>query len=127
MPFLVNENFILDLRRRARTLQRASADSISAHRACAIISSYMLLPYLMMLMVAVTVVTSLTQAIVAQLFPLFLILCSLGSAIVISASCEDEERRMQRMEDTIHRLQMSEDTSGDDEDPNEHNIVVADA
>jgi hypothetical protein len=127
MPFLHKEEFIVDLRTRARTLQRASADSVGAHRACAMISSYMLLPYLMMLMLVLAVVTSLTQAMAAQLFPLFLILCSLASAIVISASCEEEERRMLRVEETMHRLQTSEDGSGDDEDQTEQGIFVADA
>jgi hypothetical protein len=75
-------------------------------------------------MLVLAFLTSLTQALAAQLFPLFLVLCSLGSAIAVSASTE-EDARLQELEATVRKLQDAEDSGEDDESVNSHSIAVA--
>ena len=111
---------------RTRTLQRASTDSVGAHRACALLSSYMLLPYVLLLAIVLAFVTSLSQALAAQLFPLFLVLCSLATAIAVSAGSEDEVR-LQQLEDAV-RMMHDVDNEGAEEDADDsHAVVVRDA
>jgi hypothetical protein len=128
LPLFDHKGFATEVRTRARTLQRASADSVGAQRACAMISSYMLLPYVLVLMLVLAFLTSLTQALAAQLFPLFLVLCSLGSAIAVSASTE-EDLRLQALEATVRKLQDAEAADGgeDDGSADSYGIAVADA
>ena len=122
LPFFDHKRFVMDVRKRARTLQRSSEDSVGAHRACAMLSCYMLLPYVLVFMVVLAYITSLTQALTAQLFPFFLMLCSLGAAIAVSAHTEDA-KRLQELEDTVRKL-LDSDEEGEAEH-DDHSLAIA--
>jgi hypothetical protein len=104
VPLLDHEGFLKDVRTRARTLVRTSADSVSAHRVCAALSAYMLLPYVFILLLVLAFVASLAQALATQLLPFFLLLCTLYNAVAASAD-EGDEERMRALESSVRELQ----------------------
>jgi len=94
LPLVDHDLLVTEVRKRSRTIQRASVDSVSAHRACAMLNTYMLLPYVLILMLVLAFLTSFMQTLASQLFPLFNVLCTLGSAIAISAHANDDVRKL---------------------------------
>jgi hypothetical protein len=104
LPFVNHDDFKTNLNTRIRTMQRTSADSVRAHRVCAILSAYMLVPYVVLVLLVLAFVASLAQALAAQLFPIFVVVCTLFNAVTVSANTEDEER-LQALEKTVLQLQ----------------------
>jgi hypothetical protein len=112
VPLLDHEAFVKDLKTRLRTMRRSSTDSVHAHRVCALVSSYMLLPYVIILLLVLAFLASLAQALATQLLPIFLLVCALFNAVAASANTQDEER-LQALEKTVLELQqdMEEDAA----------------
>jgi uncharacterized membrane protein len=111
VPLLDHEAFVKKLSVRARISRRSSTDAVHAHRVCALLGSYMLLPYVFILLLVLAFLASLAQALATQLLPLFMLVCALFSAVAASANTQDEER-LQALEKTV--LELQEDT-GEDE------------
>ena len=108
VPLLDHEAFTKELARRVRIMRRSSTDAVHAHRVCAVLGSYMLLPYVFLLLLVLAVLASLAQALATQLLPLFLLVCALFSAVAASANTQDEER-LQALEKTVLELQQDTD------------------
>lgn len=112
VPLLDHDAFLKDLNTRIRTMRRSSADSVRAHRVCAVLGAYMLLPYVFILLLVLAFLASLAQALATQLLPLFLLLCALFNAVVASANTQDEER-LQALEKAV--MDMQEEPQAEDE------------
>lgn len=108
VPLLDHEAFVQQLRQRTRTLRRASTDSVRAHRVCALLSAYMLLPYVFILLLLLAFLASLAQALATQLLPIFLLVCALFTAVAASANTQDEER-LAALEKTMQELQKEDE------------------
>jgi hypothetical protein len=104
VPLLNHADFKTDLNTRIRTMQRTSADSVRAHHVCAILSAYMFVPYVVLVLLVLAFVASLAQALAAQLFPFFVLVCTLFNAVAVSGNTEDEER-LQALEKTVLEIQ----------------------
>lgn len=114
VPLLDHDHdaFLNDLNTRIRTVRRSSADSVRAHRVCAVLGAYMLLPYVFILLLVLAFLASLAQALATQLLPLFLLLCALFNAVVASANTRDEER-LQAWEKAV--LDMQDEKQAEEE------------
>ena len=75
VPLFDHEEFKKDLDVRIITLERTSRDSVSAHRVCAVLSAYMILPYVLLVVLVVLAVGSIAQALTSMLFPFFILQC----------------------------------------------------
>jgi hypothetical protein len=104
VPLFDHKAFTQDIGKSTRALRRSSEDTINAHRVCAMLSSYMLLPYIFILLLVLAFVASLAQALSTQLLPFFLLVCTLFNAVATSAHTEEEER-LQELEDAVDTLQ----------------------
>jgi hypothetical protein len=95
VPLLDHAAFNQEIASRASTLRRTSPDSVRAHRVCAVLSSHLLIPYVILLLLLLAFLGNLASALAAQFFPLFLLLCTLFTAVSVSggedAASEDEE------------------------------------
>ena len=91
VPLLDHEVFTKELSKRMCIMRSSSTDAVHAHRVCALLGSYMLLPYVFILLLVLAFLASLAQAITTQLLPLFLLVCALFSAVAASANTQDEE------------------------------------
>jgi hypothetical protein len=110
VPLLDHEAFTKELSKRKRIMRRSSTDAVHAHRVCALLGSYMLLPYVFILLLVLAFLASLAQALATQLLPLFLVVSALFSAVAASANTQDEER-LQALEKTV--LELQQDTEED--------------
>lgn len=95
VPLLDHAAFNQEIASRASTLRRTSPDSVRAHRVCAALSSHLLIPYVILLLLLIAFLGNLASALAAQFFPFFLLLCTLFTAVSVSggedAASEDEE------------------------------------
>ena len=82
-----------------------------AHRVCALLGSYMLFPYVFILLLVLAFLASLAQALATQLLPLFLLVSALFSAVAASANTQDEER-LQALEKTVPDLHTDPEEDG---------------
>jgi hypothetical protein len=80
VPFLQHERFNRELRSHILTLRRGSSDFVRAHRLCAGLSSYMLLPYILLLLLALSCISTMLSLLASQIYPVFLLVFSLFSA-----------------------------------------------
>ena len=74
--------------------------------------SFMLLPYVVILLLVLAFLASLAQALATQLLPLFLLVCALFNAVVASANTRDEER-LQAWEKAV--LDMQDEKQAEEE------------
>jgi hypothetical protein len=86
---------------------------MSTDRVCALLSSYMLLPYIFIVLLVLAFLASLAQALATQLLPVFLLVCTLFNAVAASADSGEEERLL-ALESTVRQLQQSETEAQDD-------------
>jgi hypothetical protein len=89
VPLLDHAAFNQEIASRASTLRRTSPDSVRAHRVCAALSSHLLIPYVILLLLLIAFLGNLGSALAAQFFPLFLLLCTLFTAVSVSGGDED--------------------------------------
>jgi hypothetical protein len=89
VPLLDHAAFNQEIASRASTLRRTSPDSVRAHRVCAALSSHLLIPYVILLLLLIAFLGNLGSALAAQFFPLFLLLCTLFTAVTVSGGDED--------------------------------------
>jgi hypothetical protein len=89
VPLLDHAAFNQELASRASTLRRTSPDSVRAHRVCAALSSHLLIPYVILLLLLLAFLGNLGSALAAQFFPFFLLLCTLFTAVSVSGGDED--------------------------------------
>jgi hypothetical protein len=80
VPLLQHQRFDSDLRSHISTLRRGSSDFIHAHRLCASLSSYMLFPYIVLLLLALGFVSTMLTLLSTQIFPVLLLVFSLFTA-----------------------------------------------
>jgi hypothetical protein len=88
IPFIQHKKFDQEVRLHQVTLERASDDLIRAHRLCAGLSSYMLLPYLLLILLLLNFIWTTINIIISQIYPLLLFIFSLFTA---TASGEKHE------------------------------------
>ncbi len=96
VPLLDHAAFDKELVRRSTTVRRTSADSVRANRVCAVLSAYMLVPYVVAFLLVLTFLANLGASLATQLYPLFLLLCFLLTAVTVSSgedadNAEDED------------------------------------
>jgi hypothetical protein len=80
IPFIQHKNFDQELRSHLVTVERASDDLIRAHRLCAGLSSYMLLPYLLLILLLLNFIWTTLNIIISQIYPFLLFIFSLFTA-----------------------------------------------
>jgi hypothetical protein len=114
VPLLDHEAFTKELIKRERIMRRSSTDAVHAHRVCALLGSYMLLPYVFLLLLVLAFLASLAQALATQLLPIFLLVCALFSAVAASANTQDEER-LQFLEKAVQDMQEEKQAEEDNE------------
>ena len=107
MPLLDHAAFDKELVRRSTTVRRTSADSVRANRVCAVLSAYMLVPYVVAFLLVLTFVANLGAALATQLYPLFLLLCFLLTAVTVSSGEDADDAEDEDAED-------AEDEDGED-------------
>ncbi len=105
MPLLDHAAFDKELVRRSTTVCRTSADSVRANRVCAVLSAYMLVPYVVVFLLVLTFLANLEAALATHLYPLFLLLCFLLTAVTVSGGedaedAEDEDAEVTDAQDT---------------------------
>ena len=108
VPLFDHQAFGKKIDKYKNTLQRTTADSVRAHRLCAVLSSYMLLPYVFIIMLLLVFVANLAQVLATQLLLLFLLMSTLFNAVATRANSEDEDR-MLTLEQTVEKLQMQDE------------------
>ena len=91
VPFVDQDEFIADLDFRISELQRGKDSMVQAHRICAVVSSYMVLPYVIIVLVCIVYITTLTQLLGAQLYPFILAFASLFAAVSVQEAGGDED------------------------------------
>lgn len=93
LPFFDEEAFIADLQFRHSEATRATESMIRAHRICAALSVYLILPYIIIALVLLAYLTNLLALLGAQLYPFLLCVTSLFSAV--SAQGDEQHDRQQ--------------------------------
>ena len=91
VPFLDDEAFVFNVVDRVNQLDRGKASLIRAHRICAVLSSYMLIPYILFFLVALAYVMTLVQLLGAQLYPFILCATSLFAAVAVRDDAANEQ------------------------------------
>jgi len=94
VPLLDYTAFNQELASRSSTIRRTSADSVRAHRVCAMLTSHLLIPYVVIFLLVIAFLANLGSALAAQFFPLFLLVCTLFTAVSVSSeedSSDEEE------------------------------------
>ena len=102
VPLFDHEEFKKDLDVRIITLERTSRDSVSAHRVCAVLSAYMILPYVLLVVLVVLAVGSIAQALTSMLFPFFLVFSALFTSVLVS---DKDHEKLLSLEATLRSLQ----------------------
>jgi hypothetical protein len=87
VPWFDHAHFNQKLKSHIVALRRASPDFIRAQRLCAGLSAYLLIPYLVLLLFIISVLSALIPVLTAQLYPFLLLVFSLFTAA--SADAED--------------------------------------
>ena len=132
VPFLQHESFNKELLWHETTLKRGSTDLIRAHRICFALNSYMLVPYLIIVGIALVLVFTMFTILLAQLFPILILFFSLFSAASVSsdytiyedAEAELEEELEEEQEEVeTKREEVSEAAQDLNLQANEHYIV----
>jgi hypothetical protein len=80
VPFLQHERFNRELLSHILTLRRGSSDFVRAHRLCAGLSSYMLFPYILLILLALSLISTMLTLLASQIYPLLLLVFSLFTA-----------------------------------------------
>jgi len=80
VPFLQHELFNRELLSHILTLRRGSSDFVRAHRLCAGLSSYMLFPYILVILLALSLISTMLTLLASQIYPLLLLIFSLFTA-----------------------------------------------
>jgi hypothetical protein len=80
VPFLQHERFNRELISHILTLRRGSSDFVRAHRLCAGLSSYMLFPYILLILLALSLISTMLTLLASQIYPLLLLVFSLFTA-----------------------------------------------
>lgn len=80
VPFLEHAALNRQLEQHIVMRSRASDELLSAHRICAVLSAYMLVPYFLLLLLVLGLLLSLLSLVSSQLFPLLLLFFSLFTA-----------------------------------------------
>ena len=101
VPFIDQDDFIADLDFRISELQRGKDSMVKAHRICAIVSSYMVLPYVIIVLVLIVYITTLAQLLGAQLYPFILAFASLFAAVSVQEDSVDEHDENCEGRDTV--------------------------
>ena len=102
VPLFDHEEFKKDLDVRIITLERTSRDSVSAHRVCAVLSAYMILPYVLLVVLVVLAVGSIAQALTSMLFPFFLVFSALFTSVLVR---DKDHEKLLSLEATLRSLQ----------------------
>ena len=102
VPLFHHKEFKKDLDVRIITLERTSRDSVSAHRVCAVLSAYMILPYVLLVVLVVLAVGSIAQALTSMLFPFFLVFSALFTSVLVS---DKDHEKLLSLEATLRSLQ----------------------
>lgn len=80
VPLLQHERFNRDLLSHRMTLHRGSTDFVRAHRLCAGLSSYMVLPYILLVFLALGFLSTMLTLLASQIYPVLLLVFSLFTA-----------------------------------------------
>jgi hypothetical protein len=80
VPFLQHERFNRELLSHILTLRRGSSHFVRAHRLCAGLSSYMLLPYILLVLLALSFISTMLTLLASQIYPVLLLVFSLFTA-----------------------------------------------
>jgi hypothetical protein len=100
VPLFDHKAFEQDLHTRISTLQRTSPDSVSAHRVCGVLSSYLILPYLVLVVFVLVAVGSLAQALTSMFFPFFVVVAALFTCVLVS---DQDHEKLLRIEATLEK------------------------
>ena len=80
IPFIQHNRFNSELLSHISTLRRGSADFVRAHRLCAGLHAYMLLPYIVLFVLVVGFISTMLTLLTSQIFPVLLLVFSLFTA-----------------------------------------------
>ena len=93
VPFLLHQRFNKEMLEHASTLRRGSPDFVRAHRLCAGLSAYLLIPYLLLLVIVFGFLLTLLPLLTAQLFPVLVLVFSLFTAASVAAEHTPDTKR----------------------------------
>ena len=91
IPFFDSEEFAIKLNFRTQILKGAKTSMIQAQRICVMVSSYMVIPYVLGFMVIISYLTVLMQLLGAQLYPFVLFITMLFAASSVENSDSDTD------------------------------------
>jgi len=80
IPFFQYEKFKRELLSHTVTLQRGSEEFLRAHRLCAGLSSYMLFPYILLIVLVIGLISTMITLLASQIYPVLVFVFSLFTA-----------------------------------------------
>ena len=91
IPLLDDQKFIADVQFKAQELERSNPSMIRAQRICAGLSSYMLIPWILLVLVLIVYLTTLVQLVGTQFYPFILCVMSLFAAVSVKSDETDTD------------------------------------
>ena len=89
IPLLDDQRFVADIQFKAQELDRSNPSMIRAQRICAGLSSYMLIPWILLVLVLTVYLTTLIQLVGTQFYPFILCVMSLFAAVSVKSDATD--------------------------------------
>jgi len=110
IPLLDDQKFVNDVQFKAQELERSNPSMIRAQRICAGLSSYMLIPWILLVLVLIVYLTTLIQLVGTQFYPFILCIMTLFAAV--SVKSYNDNTNKDAIEDDYIDFRMPETTQG---------------
>ena len=122
IPFFHYEKFNRELLSHTVTLQRGSEEFLRAHRLCAGLSSYMLFPYLLLVLLVLGLISTMLTLLASQIYPVLVLVFSLFTAA--SAGSKNTFYKTETLEQNKHEIYPEEENIVDTETRSQHVVNI---
>ena len=122
VPFLDYGHFNQELLSHTVTLKRGSEEFLRAHRLCAGLSSYMLFPYLLLVLLVLGLISTMLTLLASQIYPVLVLVFSLFTAA--SAGSKNTFYKTETLEQNKHEIYPEEENIVDTETRSQHVVNI---
>lgn len=122
VPLLDYQHFNQELLSHTVTLKRGSEEFLRAHRLCAGLSSYMLFPYLLLVLLAVGLISTMLTLLASQIYPVLVLVFSLFTAA--SAGSKNTFYKTETFEQNKHENYPEEENIVETETRSQHVVNI---
>ncbi len=122
VPLLDYQHFNQELLSHTVTLKRGSEEFLRAHRLCAGLSSYMLFPYLLLVLLAVGLISTMLTLLASQIYPVLVLVFSLFTAA--SAGSKNTFYKTETLEQNKHENYAEEENIVEMETRSQHVVNI---